>query len=400
MDAAEQLFFTNLKAVTPGTVIDSGIVAKAATDANVAYERAAAILLDSPEWDITVNARFNKDDKWLKTRGFGHADILKGMGAEIDLEYNYVPWEKRLERAVFRKVVKAIDVVEPVYKRAVKFLSPAFQFMKKWMLQPLMFVLFVVAIPFAWLIRKFHDLLKKMPGYQYLALAAVLALKLLAKGKFVLSMLFMIGVYAWTWGLPFAAGFVILLAIHEFGHVYVLRRMGIKASAPMFIPFVGAVIDLKEMPASSWKEAMVGLGGPLLGTVGALVTMILAMVYHSPMLQAIAYVGFVINLFNMLPMLPMDGGRIVQALSQRFIKFGFGFGVVATIYFHSVLLAIMAIVGIMEMKARDPSPSYYEISKRDRAIVGIVYLGLLAVIIWGAETTFLSDTAMNALTKG
>ena len=83
------------------------------------------------------------------------------------------------------------------------------------------------------------------------------------------SMLVSIAAYAWIWGLPFAIGFVILIFVHELGHVIELRRQGVPASAPLFIPFLGAVIGMRELPDDAWKEAKVALAGPILGSVGA-----------------------------------------------------------------------------------------------------------------------------------
>ncbi len=84
------------------------------------------------------------------------------------------------------------------------------------------------------------------------------------------SMLVSIGAYAWIWGWRFAVGFVLLLLIHEMGHVVQLRREGIKATAPMFIPFLGALVAMKELPKDAAAEARVGLAGPVLGSLGAL----------------------------------------------------------------------------------------------------------------------------------
>src|SRR6478735_1191580 len=103
----------------------------------------------------------------------------------------------------------------------------------------------------------------------------VVMLKFLAKIKLILpillktggSMLFTIGVYAMVWGWKFAVGFVLLLMLHECGHLLVAKKFGLKVSAPMFIPFVGAFILLKEAPRNAWMEACIGVGGPILGSL-------------------------------------------------------------------------------------------------------------------------------------
>ena len=129
------------------------------------------------------------------------------------------------------------------------------------------------------------------------------------------TMLVSIGAYALIWGWTFAVGFVLLLLLHEMGHVIQLRREGIEASAPMFIPFLGAVIAAKSMGDDAAAEARVGLAGPVLGSIAALVPLGIWLATGNEFWQALAYVGFLINLFNLLPVLPLDGGRAMAALS-------------------------------------------------------------------------------------
>src|SRR5436305_7345002 len=114
-------------------------------------------------------------------------------------------------------------------------------------------------------------------------------------------MLVSIAAYAWLWGFPFAVGFVVLLLVHEMGHVIQLRREGIKASAPMFVPFLGAVIAAKSMGRDAGAEARVGLAGPVLGSMATLVPLAIWLATGSEFWRALAYVGFLINLFNLLP---------------------------------------------------------------------------------------------------
>src|SRR3954468_11225607 len=156
--------------------------------------------------------------------------------------------------------------------------------------------------------------------------AALVAL--LAKGKAILLLLpklkllatfgsafVSIAAYALLWGWPFAVGFVVLLFLHEIGHVIQLRREGIEASAPMFIPFLGAVVTAKSMGDDAAAEARVGLAGPVLGTLATLVPLGIWLATGDEFWQALAYIGFLINLFNLLPVLPLDGGRAMAALS-------------------------------------------------------------------------------------
>ncbi len=129
------------------------------------------------------------------------------------------------------------------------------------------------------------------------------------------SMLLSIGAYAWLYGWKFGLGFVLLLFVHEMGHSVAAKFFGLKVSAPMFIPFLGAQILLKEMPPNAWVEAMVGYGGPLLGTIGGLVAFMIGMETGSPLFFALASSAFFLNLFNLVPIIPLDGGRVVTAIS-------------------------------------------------------------------------------------
>jgi len=131
-----------------------------------------------------------------------------------------------------------------------------------------------------------------------------LALLALKGGKFAgtaITMIISIGAYSLFFGWPFAAIFVLLLLVHEMGHVIQLKREGIDASAPMFIPFLGAAVAMREMPRNALVEARVGLAGPILGTVGGLVVYGMALQYHSDLLMASAFTAFFLNLFNLLP---------------------------------------------------------------------------------------------------
>ena len=128
------------------------------------------------------------------------------------------------------------------------------------------------------------------------------------------SMLISIAAYALFWGWQFAIGFVLLLLVHELGHVLEAKREGLPVSAPMFIPFLGAVIMLKELPDNAWNEAKIAIAGPILGGLGAAAVWGLGEYYDSELLVALAFTGFFLNLFNLAPISPLDGGRIVAAI--------------------------------------------------------------------------------------
>src|ERR1700737_406058 len=163
------------------------------------------------------------------------------------------------------------------------------------------------------------------------AVVGIVIAKFFAKLKFILlpalkflpiilksggTMLLMIGVYTAMWGWKFAVGFVLLLLVHECGHLLVAKKFGLKVGAPVFIPFMGAFIALKEAPKNAWIEACVGIGGPMLGSLGALLCNSLGEIFNAPIFIALAWFGYFLNLFNLTPVGMLDGGRIVTALSR------------------------------------------------------------------------------------
>ena len=170
---------------------------------------------------------------------------------------------------------------------------------------------------------------KKMLGP--IGVVFVLIAKFFAKLKFALipllkflplllksggTMLLMIWVYTQLWGWKFAVGFAFLLLVHECGHLVVAKKFGLKVGAPVFIPFMGAFIALKEAPRNAWMEACVGIGGPILGTIGALSCNSIGELTDAPIFFALAWFGYFLNLFNLTPVGMLDGGRIVTALSR------------------------------------------------------------------------------------
>lgn len=210
-----------------------------------------------------------------------------------------------------------------------------------------------------------------------------------------------IAAYSLFWGWEFAAGFVLLLFIHEMGHVIQLRREGIKASSPMFVPFLGAVVMMKSLGDNALAEARVGLAGPILGTIGSAACLGLAEATNSDMLRALAYVGFLINLFNLLPVLPLDGGRAMAAMAPWMWFVGLGAVVALLFVVPNFILLLVALFGGMEVSRRwrerktrsIAQAAYYRVSPRNRLLVGAVYVGLIVVLAFGmSETHILSSS--------
>jgi Zn-dependent protease len=208
------------------------------------------------------------------------------------------------------------------------------------------------------------------------------------------SMLVSIAAYALIWGWRFGVGFVLLLLVHEMGHVIQLRREGIPASAPMFIPFLGAIVAMKELPKDAAAEARVGLAGPVLGSLGALGALGLYAITGDELFQALAFVGFFLNLFNLLPVLPLDGGRAMAALSPWMWLVGFALLIGATFVFPNPIMILILLFGGLETwrrwKARGSPESreFHRVRPAARVAVAVVYLGLAALLAVGMDATF------------
>jgi Zn-dependent protease len=214
---------------------------------------------------------------------------------------------------------------------------------------------------------------------------------LLLKVKFVgtgLSMLVSAGAWALVYPVWFAVGLVVLIWVHEMGHVLQLRREGIRASAPMFIPFLGAYIGMKEMPKNALAEARVGLAGPVLGLLGGLATVGLYALTQNPLFLGLAFFNFLLNLVNLIPVLPLDGGRAVGVLSPVVWIFGFVLMAALSILVPFMLFVVLfaVLLGGPELwrrwKARNTpeGQAYHKIETRHRVMVGAVYVGLIVAL--------------------
>jgi Zn-dependent protease len=212
------------------------------------------------------------------------------------------------------------------------------------------------------------------------------------------SMLVSIGAYALIWGWQFAVGFVALLFVHEMGHVVQLRREGVPASAPMFVPFLGAFVGMKRMPSDAGAEARVGLAGPVLGSLACLVPLAIYAAGGGELFRALAFTGFFLNLFNLVPVVPLDGGRAMAALSPWLWVVGFGLMVAAAIAFPNPIILLMLVLGAVEgwrrWRGRNSSESrgYYRVSRATRIGVAAVYVGLVVALAFGMHATHLPRT--------
>ena len=216
------------------------------------------------------------------------------------------------------------------------------------------------------------------------------------------TMLVSVAAYALIWGWKFALGFVVLLLVHEMGHVFQLRREGIEASAPMFIPFLGAVVMAKSLGRDAAAEARVGLAGPILGSLGCLIPVVLWQATGNELFQALAFTGFFLNLFNLLPVLPLDGGRAMAALTPWMWFVGYGLLVAATFAFPNPIMLLILLFGGLETWRRwkeRKSPEakrFYKVPPRTRVAVAAVYVGLAIALGVGMDLTHLERTFSDA----
>jgi Zn-dependent protease len=236
-----------------------------------------------------------------------------------------------------------------------------------------------------------------------LGVIGVLVLKFFAKLKFLLlpllkflpvllksggSMLLMIWVYAQMWGWKWGVGFVVLLLLHECGHLVAARMFGLKVGAPVFIPFMGAFIALKEAPRNAWIEACVGIGGPLLGSAAALLCHALGFALDAPLLISLALTGYFLNLFNLTPVGMLDGGRIVTALSPWLWLPGFALlGWMAWTH-PNIILWLMLILSLPRVfslfrKRDEETERFFEVTPHQRWAMAGMYFGLVAALVFG-----------------
>jgi Zn-dependent protease len=236
------------------------------------------------------------------------------------------------------------------------------------------------------LLAKLKAILLLLPKIKLLATAGTMAVSVVA--------------YAAIWGFPFAAGFVVLILVHEMGHVIALRREGIKASAPLFIPFMGAVIGARSLGDNALAEARVGLAGPVLGSIGAAACILIWHATGNDMWRALAYTGFLLNLFNLIPVVPLDGGRAMAAMAPWMWVVGFA-GLLALMFVTpSPILLIILIIGGYSTYRRWQTrrhggleqQAYYRVTPLNRVLVAALYIGLIALLVVGMHATTLNRT--------
>jgi Zn-dependent protease len=242
----------------------------------------------------------------------------------------------------------------------------------------------------------------------FLALVALLKwgkalLLLLPKAKLLTtsaSMLVSVAAYALIWGWRFAAGFVALLFIHEMGHYIQLRREGVKPSGMLFIPFLGAAVGTRSLGGSALAEARVGLAGPILGSLATAALIPLALSSDDDFWRALAFTGFFLNLFNLLPVVPLDGGRAMAAMAPWMWFVGFGVMVLMLLVWPNPILLLIVLLGGFETYRRwkqrknpvEGNAEYYRVKPVHRLLVGGVYVALVVALAIGMDLTHVERT--------
>ena len=214
------------------------------------------------------------------------------------------------------------------------------------------------------------------------------------------SMLVSVAAYSIIWGWKFAAGFVALLFVHEMGHVVQMKREGVKISGMLFIPFLGAAVGARSMGGNALAEARIGLAGPVLGTLATAALIPIAEAQDSDFLRALAFTGFFLNLFNLAPVVPLDGGRAMAAMAPWMWFAGFAAMLGFFVLFPNPILVLILLLGGMETWRRwktrkhglEGNEAYYRVKPVHRLAVATAYLALIAICAVGMDLTFIDRT--------
>jgi Zn-dependent protease len=214
------------------------------------------------------------------------------------------------------------------------------------------------------------------------------------------SMLVSLFAYSMIFGWRYALGFVLLIFCHEMGHYLAAKKIGLNVGVPVFIPFVGAWIALKEQPLKAEDEAYIGIAGPFVGTIAALMCYLWAYMDNNYLFLAISYAGFFINLFNLIPLPPFDGGRITAAISRRMWFIGAPLLVGVFLWRPSPILILMIILAAPHIwsalrNKTQADERYYDVPFAKRVEYGLAYFGLLAFLSVMSNSVYNTLSSLN-----
>ena len=206
---------------------------------------------------------------------------------------------------------------------------------------------------------------------------------------------FVVTIAAYTTQAPIAVvvGFVVITLIHELGHAVAIRAKGLRAGFLVFIPFIGGAVTLKDQPRTAYDDAIIGLAGPFAGTIASLVCLQTYKWTADPLWLLIAFLGFALNLFNLLPIGMLDGGRISAAVTKWMWVLGGGAVVYKVVDQPNPLTIIIAVLAAIQVYAsidrEKTDPRFYEVTPPQRAAIAILYFAL--VIFLGHQTWMTYD---------
>ncbi len=215
-----------------------------------------------------------------------------------------------------------------------------------------------------------------------------------AGGSFVVT----IAAYTTQAPLAVALGFVVITLIHEVGHAVAIRAKGLRAGFMVFIPFIGGAVTLKDQARSVYDDAVIGLAGPAAGTATSLICLQIYKWTDDPLWLLIAFLGFSLNLFNLVPIGMLDGGRISAAISKWMWVFGGGLIVYKIIDQPNPLIIVIAVLAAFQVYAslnrEDTDPQYFEITGAQRAAIAVLYF---ALVIFLGHQTWMSYSRLEML---
>jgi Zn-dependent protease len=237
------------------------------------------------------------------------------------------------------------------------------------------------AVGLALVLAKFKGLLLVLLNFKWILFGAKFAM---TGASFLASIWF----YSLFYGWKFALVFVVLIAIHELGHVAFVRAFGLSAPAVYFVPGLGAFTTWKGAPQSVYAESLIAFGGPLFGGLAAGACLLYGSATGSGFWIAAAYIGFFLNLFNMVPLALLDGGKMTGAITSRLWVAGFAFVVVAAIAFHwwnpiLLILIALSLPRVIQTFRGHLEQRYLDVPERERATIAFAYFALLAALLAG-----------------
>ncbi|HUP66570.1 MAG TPA: site-2 protease family protein [Thermoanaerobaculia bacterium] len=214
------------------------------------------------------------------------------------------------------------------------------------------------------------------------------------------SMVVSLAAYATQMGFPFAIGFILILLFHEVGHALTIRAKGLRAGAMVFIPFIGGAVTLRHQPRSAYVDAQIGLGGPIAGTIASAASLVVWHLTFEPLYLALAFGGFLLNLFNLTPVGPLDGGRIAGAITKWMWAFGAVILCVVMLRWRNPLLLPVLLLGVWQIWQsirEERRRRFYNVTLTQRATIAAFYFTLVTFLGYQTVVTYRELMVLRAL---